>query len=259
MNRVTVRALRHYAEIGLMRPEIIDRSSGYRYYSVGQLQKMQTIVHLKQVGFSLEEIRDLYEDDTHIPSISTLEDKILDCESELVVLKARHAQLKAMMASQLKFSKMQKFYYDRLPAIIVASHRTIIPSYDDLGPLCCEVIGPEMARLGCECPEPGYCFSFEHGGYKPHDIDIEYCEKVTAKGKDSEIIKFKELSEVPKAACMKVIGPYSQFYQSYQELFEHIEAEGLRIVGDPRCCYVDGIWNQEDPQKWLSIIQIPVE
>ena len=31
------------------------------------------------------------------------------------------------------------------------------------------------------------------------------------------------------------------------------------IVGQPRASYVDGIWNEEDPQKWLTIIQVPVE
>ena len=62
---------------------------------------------------------------------------------------------------------MEKVYFESLPAITVASHRTIIPSFDDLGRLCYEVIGPEMARLGCECPEPGYCYTIEHGGYKP--------------------------------------------------------------------------------------------
>ena len=50
---------------------------------------------------------------------------------------------------------MEKVYFESLPAITVASHRTIIPSFEDLGRLCCDVIGPEMARLGCECPEPG--------------------------------------------------------------------------------------------------------
>ena len=30
-------------------------------------------------------------------------------------------------------------------------------------------------------------------------------------------------------------------------------------VGQFRTCYVDGVWNQEDPEKWLSIIQIPIE
>ena len=31
------------------------------------------------------------------------------------------------------------------------------------------------------------------------------------------------------------------------------------IAGQPRTCYIDGIWNQDDPEKWLSIIQIPIE
>ena len=69
--------------------------------------------------------------------------------------------------------------------------RAEIPSYDELGKLCYMTIGPEMARLGCECPEPGYCYTIEHGGYRKENIDIEYCEQVAAMGKDSDIIKFK--------------------------------------------------------------------
>lgn len=77
-------------------------------------------------------------------------------------------------------------------------------------------------------------------------------------GEDSKIIQFKKLPEVPTAICMKHIGPYDKFYQSYTELFQYIEKQGYRITGQPRCCYVDGIWNQPDPEKWLSIIQVPV-
>ncbi len=33
----------------------------------------------------------------------------------------------------------------------------------------------------------------------------------------------------------------------------------MKIAGAPRTCYVDGPWNQEDPEKWVSIIQIPIE
>ena len=148
-------------EIDLLVPEIVDRETGYRYSAVGQLQK------------------------------------ILACEEELAVLKERRRMLKAVVVSRKKLHKMEKVYFEALPAITVASHRTIIPSLADLGRLCCEVIGPEMARLGCECPEPGYCYTIEHGGYKPQDIDIEYCEKVTRKGTDSAIIQFKDIPEVP--------------------------------------------------------------
>ena len=116
-----------------------------------------------------------------------------------------------------------------------------------------------MARLGCECPEPGYCYTIEHGGYKPTDIDIEYCEKVTAKGKDSAIIKFKDVPEVPTAVCMKVFGPYDHLYQNNIDLFAWMEKEGWKVADAPRAVYVDGAWNQEDPEKWLTIIQVPAQ
>jgi len=257
--RVTVRTLRHYEQIRLLVPEIVDEFTGYRYYTVGQLQKMQSILQLKDLGYSLEEISDLWYDTTHTPTIESLEEKILICESELKRLQERHQMLKAMITSQKKLLKMENIFIESLPAITVASHRTIISSYNELGNLCCTVIGPEMARLGCECLEPGYCYTIEHGGYKPQDIDIEYCEKVSKKGTDSPIIKFKEIPEVPTAVCMKVFGSYDKLYQSYINLFEWIEREGYKIVGDPRANYIDGIWNQEDSDKWLTIIQVPVE
>lgn len=257
--KVTVRTLRHYEKIGLLVPEIVDRWSGYRYYSVAQLQKMQNILLLKELGFSLEEIGDLWYEDNHVPSVELLEEKIRACESELKVLRARESKLKAIIASRKKLENMEKITIESLPAIIVATHRTIIPSYEDLGMLCYQVIGPEMVRLGCECPEPGYCYTIEHGGYKPKDIDIEYCEMVTKMGKDSELIKFKEIAEVPTAACMKVYGSYDKLYQSYLDIFAWIEKEGYKVVGEPRANYIDGIWNQEDPNQWLTIIQVPVE
>ena len=237
----------------------MDRDTGYRYYSVGQLQKVFSITKLKSMGYSLEEIRDLWDDDQHFPTVESLEEKIRKCEDELAVLKERKRMLKAVVASQKKLHKMEKVYFESLPAITVASHRTIIPSFEDLGRLCYEVIGPEMARLGCECPEPGYCYTVEHGGYKPQDIDIEYCEKVTKKGIDSAVIKFKDIPAVPMAACLKVFGPYEKLYDNYVELFAYLEKEGYKIVGAPRAVYIDGIWNQEDPAKWLTIIQVPVE
>ena len=60
---VTVRTLRHYEEIGLLLPDYIDEWTNYRYYSLVQFQKMQAINRLKELGFSLEEIRDLFDDE----------------------------------------------------------------------------------------------------------------------------------------------------------------------------------------------------
>lgn len=259
LSRVTVRALRHYEKIGLLVPEIVDRQSGYRYYTVAQLQKMQSIVKLKGLGYSLEEIGQLWDDSSHCPSLESLRKKIVECEDELELLRRRHAELSSMIASQTKIEQMEKIFMDSLPAITVASYRAVIPSYEDLGRLCYETIGPEMAKAGCECEEPEYCFTFEHGGYREKDVDIEYCEKVKQRRADTASIKFKELPAVPKAVCMKVYGPYDALRQSYLDLFAWIEEQGLKVCAPPRANYVHGAWDQDNPADWLTVIQIPVE
>ena len=78
-------------------------------------------------------------------------------------------------------------------------------------------------------------------------------------GTDSDIIQFKHLDAVPKALCLKHVGPYERFHESFTEAFTYMEEQGYKIAGLPRTCYIDGAWNQEDPEQWLSIIQIPIE
>jgi DNA-binding transcriptional MerR regulator len=59
MAQVSVRLLHHYDHIGLLRPACIDRSSGYRFYALDQLQRLHRILALKDLGLSLEQITDL--------------------------------------------------------------------------------------------------------------------------------------------------------------------------------------------------------
>ena len=258
--QVTVKTLRHYELKGLLQPADVDESTGYRFYSVEQMQRLNNIRRLQRLGFSLDEIRDLYDDQSHDPDIDILSAKITDTERQLHDLIQRRQQLINWRNSLSKINEMEKFSIQSLPEIIVASHREVIPSYDVIGDLCCNKIGPEMQRLGCKCPIPGYCFTVEHNEeYTPSNIDLEYCEQVEALGTDTAIIQFKTLPAVPTAICMKHYGPYDRFYESYVELFKYIDDNGYRITGRPRCSYVDGIWNQEDPEKWLSIIQVPIE
>ena len=258
--QVTVKTLRYYEQIRLLMPAEVDEATGYRYYALTQMQHLNSIRRLKNLGFSLDEICELYSDSTHFPTIRQLNIKIRQCEERIKELVEQRKRLIDVKNSRKTIRHMEKFSIQSLPAVIVATHREVIPSYEHLGALCVNVIGPEMQRLGCQCTPDGYCFTIEHNKeYKPENIDIEYCEAVLEKATDSSIIKFKELPEVPKALCMKHHGPYSRFYESYTEAFKYIEDNGLRTAGQARTVYVDGIWNQEDPEKWLSIIQIPVE
>lgn len=257
--QTTVKTLRHYEQIGLLLPDEVDEATGYRYYRMEQMQRLNAIKDLKSLGFSLDEIKDIYDDDTHTPSLEILEAKIDDCRRQLRELEQRRLRLAVLADSRKQLLIMEKFSIQSLPEIIVASHREVVENYDAIGAMCVNVIGPEMQRLGCKCPPPGYCFTIEHDKeYKPKDIDIEYCEQVEEVGENSAIITFKRLPAVPTALCMKHVGPYDRFYQSYVELFKYAEEQGYQIAGAPRTCYIDGCWNQEDPEKWLSIIQLPV-
>ena len=117
-----------------------------------------------------------------------------------------------------------------------------------------------MQRLGCKCPPPGYCFTIEHNKeYRSTDIDIEYCEQVEEMGKDSNIIQFKHLPAVEKALCIKHLGGYERFHESFAEAFRYMEEKGYKPIGHTRICYIDGVWNKDNPEQWLSIIQIPIE
>jgi len=57
--RVSARLLRFYDEIGLLTPNHTDPDSGYRFYAVEQLARLNRITVLKELGFTLEQIHKL--------------------------------------------------------------------------------------------------------------------------------------------------------------------------------------------------------
>ena len=241
MMQVTVKTLRHYEQRGLLQPDEVDEWTGYRYYSIAQMQRLNTIRGLQRQGFTLEEIKELLENGAQMPSIAQLTQKIEETERQLQLLMERRSQLLKWMDSHKQIRTMEKFSIQSLPEIIVASHREVIPGYSALGMLCVNKIGPEMQRLGCKCPPPGYCFTIEHGKeHRPTDIDIEYCEQVEEMGEDSSIIQFKRLPAVSKTLCMRHVGPYERFYESYAEAFAYMEEQGYKMAGYPRTSYIDG-------------------
>lgn len=260
MMQVTVKTLRYYEQKGLLLPYEVDEWTGYRYYSIYQMQRLNIIRGLQQQGFTLEEIKELLEDGEQMPSIDQLTQKIEETEHQLQLLIKRRSQLLKWLDSHKQIKTMEQISIQSLPEIIVASHREIIPNYDALGALCVNKIGPEMQRLGCKCPPPGYCFTIEHNKeYRSTDLDIEYCEQVEEMGKDSNIIQFKHLPTVEKALCIKHIGGYERFHESFAEAFRYMEEKGYKPIGHTRICYIDGVWNKDNPEQWLSIIQIPIE
>jgi DNA-binding transcriptional MerR regulator len=56
LTQVSIKTLRHYDELGLLKPVRIDPESGYRYYSASQLPRLHRILALKDLGFPLHRV-----------------------------------------------------------------------------------------------------------------------------------------------------------------------------------------------------------
>jgi DNA-binding transcriptional MerR regulator len=87
IGRVSIKALRHYDEVGLLRPSRVDNQTGYRYYSIEQLPLLNRILAYRNLGFSLEQSRVLLRQDISIDAMHNL-------------LKVRRAELVAAIEQQ---------------------------------------------------------------------------------------------------------------------------------------------------------------
>jgi effector-binding domain-containing protein len=53
-------------------------------------------------------------------------------------------------------------------------------------------------------------------------------------------------------------GPYSGLSKAYAFVFKWIEENGYQIADSPRESYIDGIWNKDSEDEWLTELQIPI-
>ena len=254
MNHVTIKALRYYDEQGLLKPEYVDETNGYRYYLASQIADLHQILSLKNMGFSLEDIRAIQNGRSKKNLLLAKKQEIL---KEIAQLTAKLAQVEGYLAQE-NLDLSAPVLIKSIPEVILATMQTRIDSYDCLFDMMPKM-GAEMERLGCVCAEPDYCFThYLEAGYKEEDILVETCEAVTEKKEDTELVKFKVFPEVKEAACIFHKGSYNTLSRSYAALLKFIEENGYEICGNIREAYIDGVWNKESEEEWLTEIQIPV-
>ena len=135
LSRVSVRILRHYDEIGLLKPAEIDRFTDYRYYREDQLPIAGRIAALKDMGFSLADIVRILEayDDRE-----KLNQFFFARQEELEVLSRNTAyKLTLLDAARKRLRKEEDMSYNvtlkTIPERYAATIRMIIPRYEDEG------------------------------------------------------------------------------------------------------------------------------
>lgn len=254
LSLTTVKALRFYEREGLLLPASIDRWTGYRFYETDQLETAARIKSYRQLGLSIEEIRSIFsgEDAKRILSARAADLHRLRQETELQLSVIEFI----MEENKMKYQVTVK----EIPEMIVYTAEAVLSTYSD----CMQwipSIGAECRRLNpsLRCVEPSYEFcEYPDGEYRESDIRIRHSEAVTAFGCESEQIKFRTL---PAAKVLSIYhrGAYDNIGEAYAFLMEYAERNGYQAAGPARERYIDGIWNRESVQDWLTELQLPVK
>jgi effector-binding domain-containing protein len=258
-SQISVKTLRYYDEIGLLKPGRVDQFTGYRYYSADQLPRLNKIVGLKDLGLSLEEIGLILIDNLSIEKIM-----------ELLQLKHQEA-LKRMQEEEIRLKKVEEWLrrvekegtmpiYDvvikKLDAQKVASVRDIIPTYGDISGLfneLCAYLGRQRVQFG----GPPLSVYYDHE-YREKDVDVEVAVPIAGTIPVTKRITIHEIPGTDQAACLIHKGPYENFNQAYKALMTWVEANGYQIVGPNREVYLQGP-GQGDPVSFITEIQLPVQ
>lgn len=259
LSRVSIRMLRHYDEIGLLKPVKIDSFTGYRYYSEAQLPVMARINSLKDMGFGLAAIGEM---------MACYDNK----EQMERYLRIRHAELTAVSEETAHRLRLLETAIDRLrkddfmnydvllktiPERYVASTRKIIPSYNMEGMLW-HILFKETSQLNMTILEPSYTSAILHDKeYKESDVDVEVQVAVKGNYPDTENVKFKTVPPVT-AASITFKGAYEQFTEVYAALAAWVQANGYEYCGPMFDIYHVSPHETQNPEKFVTEVCCPV-
>ena len=259
LSRISVKTLRYYDEMGLLKPVEVDPFTGYRLYEYSQLSTLNRILALKDLGFSLEEIGRLLDDGLSTEQMRGML-KLRETEArERVQEEAERLQrVEARLRQIEQEDGMSKYdvVLKNVEAIKVASVRDVVPSPPEQGGLWGELEG----YLAIQRVRPnGACFTLYYNDEPKGDWDVEVCEPITVNLTESKRVKVQTLPAAT-LACTIHHGPFATIPEAYAAVGKWIDTNGYRITGPCREVYLNPSKNgsQTDPDT-VTEIQFPVE
>jgi len=258
LSRVSIRMLRHYDDIGLLKPAEIDHFTGYRYYREDQLIVMGRITALKDMGFALADIVRILEIDDDKDQLDTF----LAARQKELEAQARETEYRMMLldTARKRLRKEKNMSFDvtvkMIPERYAATVHMIIPHYED------EALAWGMMA---ECTQPlipaDPCYAiaeFLDSEYKEEDIEIMVSMAVKGQYQDTEHVKFKTLPTVKVASCV-VKGPYQQMGEAYAAVVSWIHENGYKNNGSMFNIYHVGPAQTQNPDEYVTEVCFQVE
>jgi effector-binding domain-containing protein len=257
--RVTVKALRYYDELGLMKPVKVDEFTGYRYYSASQLTQLYRIIALKDMGLSLEEISRLLQENVSIIHIlDLLHIKQSEQKQKLEEEAERLRRVEEWLIQVEKEGKMPDYeiVIKKTPSQKVVSIREILPNYSATGQLF-QKIAPYIFKSGSQIAGPPMLIIYDEG-YKEKDVDVEVAFPVARDVPSKGDFKCREVSGYDQMATTIHKGSYETVGCAYSALGKWIGTNGYQIIGPCREIYFTDPSSGTPPNEYVTEIQFPV-
>ncbi len=274
---VTVKTLRHYGRIGLFSPTHVDRFSGYRYYGLEQLPRLNRILALKDLGFSLEQIARLLDQQLAPEQLrAMLQLKQAELTQQLDAERARLEQVGTRLR-QIEEEGVPPAYevtLKHIPAQTVAMIELVLPGGSSLAGCCLEY----RPRLQGWLEQAAIRWS---GAWFATHPEAEYSDEVMELQLAVEVdptclrrpklpaappgCSLRKLPEVPLMASVlhlarpgEPAGMDLPPVSAYAALYAWIEANGYRSSGPARELFLD---DPADPDSTCRAVevQMPVE
>ncbi|MGW2276655.1 MerR family transcriptional regulator [Streptomyces sp. NPDC001770] len=264
--RVSPRMLRHYDAIGLLRPDRTDPANGYRFYGAAQLARLNRIIALKDLGFTLQEVGSILDDEITAQELrGMLRLRCTELEAAMAAAAAAAARLNQVEARLRSIESEGRMDTDdivikQVPAVRVAELTgtaagfrpqditpVIVPLYEQLFPLLAAAgltpSGPGIARyedapdgnaaVGAVLVHAGVTVSAPAGPVGDSGVRVV------------ELPAFEAATLVHRGAMDSVLS-------TEQVLARWLDTSGYRAVGYTREVTLEC---PEEKEKWVTELQ----
>jgi DNA-binding transcriptional MerR regulator len=261
VNQVSIATLRHYDQCGLLKPVALDPDTGYRYYSLDQLPRLNRILALKELGFTLEQIARLLEGDLSLEQLRgmfTL--KQAQTQQMIDAEQARLMRIAARLRQIEQEGKMPAYevLLKQVDALLVASFREIVPLDGGLGRSYGKIVA-YLDQQRVQQTEPALFLL--HSRSEQHDdglyIDVEAAIPLPTPLAGNEQITIQTLPG--RLMAYTIHTGYDLFLgQAYAALYRWMKDSGYRVIGPPRQVRLRH-GEHMDPNQYITEVQFPVE
>lgn len=261
LSRITVRMLRHYDEIDLLKPKTVDEWTGYRYYDEDQLLAANKIKLLRDLGFGLSAIGELL---THFNDCAEIEKFLKIRRQALVAEESGLRERIKLIDGAIKNLKQEGNFMNyvvnlkTIPELYVASVRSVIAEYAAEGELWSRLM-PEVNKQKCKAATPCYAMSVYHDkGFVEKDADVEVRFAVEGEYKDTDEVKFKTVPAVEVAACV-FKGGYGQILAVNEAIAQWAKQSGYEFCGAAFWIYHKSPYETKSPDDYVTEVCFPVK